>query len=154
MSMSGLHLRLSGKCYQDLLYLSNPLTSDHSFLTSEQLNHTPGSCFSTVSLGHTFPSSNIGNWRRTEAMNFLWHTPLFTAFFAFLPLILQLVSAVWTGSSSSGSHLVLPMWSNVAQGLNHVIQMSDTASQPLLIKNSHDPKGDLPGELYVERHLQ
>lgn len=83
MSMSGLHLRLSGKCYQDLLYLSNPLTSDHSFLTSEQLNHTPGSCFSTVSLGHNFPSSNMGNWRTTEAMNFLWHTPLFTAFFCF-----------------------------------------------------------------------
>lgn len=71
MSMSGLHLRLSGKCYQDLLHLSIPLTSDHSFLTSEQLNHTPGSYFSTVSLGHTFPSSNMGNWRRTEAMNLL-----------------------------------------------------------------------------------
>lgn len=40
---------------------------------------------------------------------------------------------------------MLPMWSNTAQCLYHaIIQISDIASQPLLIKNSHDPKGDLP----------
>lgn len=51
-------------------------------------------------------------------------------------------------------HLVLPMWNNIAQGLNHaVIQISDTASQLLLIKNSHGPKGDLLEELYVEGDL-
>lgn len=76
------------KCYQDLLYLSTlakglpsprPLTTLFLPLSSSITHQAATS--STVSLVHTFPFSNMGNWRRTEELNLPWHTPLFTAFY-------------------------------------------------------------------------
>lgn len=76
----------ASKCYQDLLYLSTlakgsprPLTTLFLPLSSSITHQAATS--STVSLVHTFPFSNMGNWRRTEELNLPWHTPLFTAFY-------------------------------------------------------------------------
>lgn len=76
------------KCCQGLLYLSTlakglpspwPLTTLFSPLSSSMMHQAATS--STVSLIHTFPFSNMGNWRKIEEINLPWHTPLFTAFF-------------------------------------------------------------------------